>query len=234
LSNIAIIPARGGSKRIPRKNIKLFCGKPIIAYSIAAAIQSGRFEEVMVSTDDDEIAAVARDLGAVVPFMRSKESSNDFATTFQVLDEVIEMYRSQQRVFENGCCIYPTAPFITSSRIEESLVLLNSHQFDAVFPVARFSYPVQRSLILKDGKLTMAHPEYVNTRSQDLQPHYHDSGQFFWFNVEAIQKKRTPFTDNTGAIILEEKEVQDIDHPSDWEMAEFKYQVLQANSNKIT
>jgi N-acylneuraminate cytidylyltransferase len=226
MGNIAIIPARGGSKRIPKKNIKLFLGQPIIRYSIQAALSSGLFEEVMVSTDDEEIAEEAVRSGAVVPFMRSSANSDDFATTPDVLIEVISQYSSIGKYFSSGCCIYPTAPFVTPRKLLNSYDLLNDQKFDSVFTIVKFSYPIQRALDLENGKINMINEEYLSTRSQDLPECFHDSGQFCWFNIETFQKKRILFTDNTGAIVVSEMEVHDIDEPSDWTLAEFKYKFL--------
>lgn len=178
MKNIAIIPARGGSKRIPRKNIKPFMGKPIIAYSIEAALQSGLFDEVMVSTDDEEIAEIACKYGAQVPFMRSAEMSNDYAGTADVILEVLRMYKEQGREFETVCCIYSTAPFVTPERLREAYGKMNS-EIDSVFTCVAYSYPIQRSLHIVDGKIGMVYPEYESSRSQDLETIYHDAGQFY-------------------------------------------------------
>lgn len=226
-SRIAIIPARGGSKRIPRKNIKEFLGKPIIAYSIQAAKNSNLFDEVMVSTDDSEIADIARALGANVPFFRSKKNSDDFATTIDVISEVINEYNSFNRRFDFGCCIYPTAPFVTSDRLKEGLELLEKNNFSTVLPVVAFSYPIFRGLKKDDlNRVSMIWPEYLHTRSQDLGPAYHDAGQWYWFDTNRISQEKSLFTDNTGSIVLPESEVQDIDTLTDWHLAELKYKVI--------
>ncbi|MDD4394486.1 MAG: pseudaminic acid cytidylyltransferase, partial [Bacteroidales bacterium] len=185
MKNIAIIPARGGSKRIPRKNIKDFLGKPIIAYSIEAAIQSNLFEEIMVSTDDEEIAEVAERFGAKVPFMRSAETANDFASTNDVLEEVIANYEKQNIVFENMCCIYATAPLIQSNKIIEAYHRLVSSEFSMVYPVVPFSYPIWRCLDMdENGALKRHWSEFENSRSQDLPVEYHDTGTFYWYKIE--------------------------------------------------
>lgn len=226
--NIAIIPARGGSKRIPRKNIKDFLGKPIIAYSIEAALESALFEEVMVSTDDAEIAAVAARFGAKVPFTRSAATSNDFATTFQVIEEVIREYGNLKKEFLKGCCIYPTAPFVSPKILSAGLALLSQYQYDSVFPVMKFSYPIQRALKKNsEGKMEMFYPEMINARSQDLEAAFHDAGQFYWFDVATLQKKQKLWTNNTGIIEIRESEGQDIDTAEDWKLAEHKFQLLQ-------
>lgn len=227
MGNLAIIPARGGSKRIPRKNIREFLGKPIIAYSIETALRSGLFEEVMVSTDDPEIAEVARRYGAIVPFMRSNENANDFASTVDVILEVLSSYGDRITKFSRACCIYPTAPLVTSDSLEKGLRLLVNENFSTVFAVVPFSYPIWRAInVLNDSKAELFWPENVNKRSQDLTPAYHDAGQFYWFDVSQISKRQQLFTKYTGVIILNEMEVQDIDTLTDWQMAEMKFKLL--------
>ena len=227
MNKLAIIPARGGSKRIPKKNIKEFSGKPIIAYSVEAALESQLFDEVMVSTDSEEIAAVAKQYKASFPFVRSLETSNDYATIADVIEEVITMYKEQGKVFDYVCCILPTAPFLTSQRLVESFNLLQEKKYDSVTPVLRFSYPIQRALQIDDlGILSMIWPENLIKRSQDLQPAYHDCGQFYWGNVNAFLKEKSFFMKNGGAIVLSEIEVQDIDTEEDWKVAELKYKML--------
>ena len=221
---IAIITARGGSKRIPGKNIKSFLGKPIIAYSIEAALNSGLFDEVMVSTDDAEIAQIAKVYGANVPFLRSDKNADDFATTVDVILEVLESYESINQHFSFGCCIYPTAPFVNSDRLKLGFEKLISGDFDSLFPIVKYSFPIQRSLKIEDEKLVLNFPEHLNTRSQDLSPSFHDAGQFYWFNTNAIQQQKKLLTQNTGFIEMPELEVQDIDTLEDWKLAEFKYQ----------
>ena len=227
MNNIAIIPARGGSKRIPRKNVKSFLDKPIIAYSIEAAMKSGLFIEVMVSTDDAEIAEVAKQYGASVPFMRSAKTSDDFATLADVINEVLAEYDKMGKQFDAFCCILATAPFLTSQRIQEAYDQMVNQNFDSVFPVLRFSYPIQRSLQINDGQVSMVYPEHRDSRSQDLLPRFHDSGQFYWMRCDRFQQQQTLFAKKSGAIELKEWEVQDIDTEEDWEMAEIKYRLLQ-------
>ncbi|MBW2962888.1 pseudaminic acid cytidylyltransferase [Mesonia aestuariivivens] len=224
ISNLCIIPARGGSKRIPRKNIKDFLGKPIIAYSIETAIKSGLFDEVMVSTDDEEIAEIAKKYGARVPFLRSKEKANDVATTFDVIEEVLLNYKKERISFDNACCIYPCAPFVTSSRLTESFKMLSN--YDTVFPVVKYGFPIQRALKMENQqKILFIQPEYSLARSQDLSDSYHDAGQFYWFKPEILLQSKTLMTDNTGGIELSELEVQDIDNRVDWKLAELKYKL---------
>lgn len=224
-SSIAIITARGGSKRIPRKNIREFCGKPIIVYSIEAALKSGLFDEVMVSTDDDEIAEVARRAGAQVPFMRSSESAGDYASTDDVLMEVLEAYKAQGRVFDTFCCLYPTAPFVTEEKLKSAMKLLE--RADSVMPVVRFSFPPQRCMVMNEaGEICMKWPEYASTRSQDLEPYYHDCGQFYFCRTNLFMEYKTTDLPHMAAMIISELEVQDIDNFDDWEIAELKYQKM--------
>lgn len=227
MKNICIIPARGGSKRIPRKNIKDFLGKPIIAYSIEAALKSELFDEVMVSTDDEEIAAIAKQYGAQVPFLRSAETANDFATTADVLLEVLEMYREQGHDFDNLCCLYATAPFVKAERLRECYDLMQN-DIDSAFTVVEYSYPIQRSLVTDGVNIRMAYPEYKNARSQDLQKHYHDAGQFYFSTVKNLEENHSLWGEHTAPLILSELEVQDLDTMTDWQLAEMKYQLLHA------
>ncbi len=222
MKHIAIITARGGSKRIPKKNIKDFCGKPIIAYSIEAALTSGIYDEVMVSTDSEEIAAVARQYGAAVPFLRSEATSNDFATTRDVLVEVLETYAARGERFDMMTCLYPTAPFITAEKLIDAVRRMQECDADALMPVVAYSFPPQRAMVIRDGCLEYQYPEHRLTRSQDLEPIYHDCGQFYVYRV-------APFLDaaaGSGKLIplpTPEEETQDIDNLSDWVLAEMKY-----------
>ena len=226
MKKLAMITARGGSKRIPRKNIKEFCGKPIIAYSIEAALTSGAFDTVMVSTDDEEIATIAKQFGAEVPFYRSEMTSNDFATTADVILEVIEEYEKRGEHFDMVCCIYPTAPFLTASRLAEAVDKLESTDADTLIPVVAFSYPVQRALIVRDERLVFEYPQYMDSRSQDLEPHYHDVGQFYILKTDAFKKNKKLMLGNILPYEISEMEVQDIDNQTDWEIAEMKYRIL--------
>lgn len=200
-------------------------GKPIIAYSIEAALQSGLFEEVMVSTDDDEIAGIARECGAKVPFMRSAETSNDYAGTADVILEVLEMYEMLGRKFDTVCCIYPTAPFVTLDRLTEAYSKL-TEGIDSVFTCVAYSYPVQRSLHIVDERISLVYPEYAASRSQDLEPFYHDAGQFYVTRTTAFNQEKTFWGHNTVGLILSELEVQDLDTLTDWTLAEMKYKLL--------
>ncbi|PQJ77757.1 pseudaminic acid cytidylyltransferase [Polaribacter porphyrae] len=226
MGNICIIPARGGSKRIPRKNVKDFLGKPIIAYSIQAAIESELFDEIMVSTDDHEIADIAINFGAKVPFLRSVNNSNDFATTYQVIEEVIKDYKRKLNLeFEYFCCLYSCAPFVTPNTLKLAYNKLIIERFDTVFPILAFSFPIQRALGLEKGKVKMINDRYLSTRSQDLENRYHDAGQFYWGLVEQVLREKKLFNSNTGGIIISELEAQDIDTYVDWKLAELKYQL---------
>lgn len=220
---IAVITARGGSRRIPKKNIKEFCGKPIIAYSIEAALASGVFDEVMVSTDSEEIAAVAREYGADVPFMRSRETSDDYATTNDVLAEVFNEYSKRGEHYDIAVCIYPTAPFVTADKLKNAVVLMERDGVEAVTPVVKFSFPPQRAFVIRDSLLEYQYPEYAKMRSQDLEPIYHDCGQFYAMKVknvlQGIAVKAVP-------VIVPETEVQDIDCEEDWVIAEMKYRAM--------
>lgn len=227
MKKIAIIPARGGSKRIPRKNIKNFLGKPIIAYSIEAALESKLFDEVMVSTDDLEIANISRQYGAKVPFLRSDVNSNDFATTIDVIAEVIAEYKKLGQEFDYTCCIYPCAPFVTAKILASSFKKINSERLDCIFPVLKYGHPIQRALkIKKDNTIEMIAPEHMQTRTQDLEATYHDLGQFYMFKTTIMIAQKQLWNDNTGYIELREIESHDIDTIEDWELAEFKYKYL--------
>lgn len=226
MGNLAIITARGGSKRIPRKNIKEFLGKPIIHYSIQAALDSGVFEEVMVSTEDAEIAKIAISLGATVPFYRTQKTANDFATTADVIEEVIETYGNRGKHFDRVCCIYPTAPFITKEKLMEGMQLLEEKNAESALPVVRFSFPPQRCVVLKDHYLEPKWPECMSQRSQDLEPYYHDAGQFYCIDTKAFREQKTVFMKKTVPILLSEMDVQDIDTLEDWAMAELKYRMV--------
>lgn len=226
---IAIIPARGGSKRIPRKNIKDFFGKPVISYPIMNALESKIFTEVMVSTDDEEIASVAKNVGANVPFIRSAENSTDLSSTVDVLLEVLFQYEKLGRYFEYGCCIYPSTPLLKQERLVEGRNLLFSEaDTDVVIPVLRYSHPIQRALAIgKNQEITQLDPKMMTVRTQDLQIAYHDSGQFYFFRTESLRKYKTIWCPNAKGIELEESETQDIDNIEDWKLAELKFRLLQ-------
>ena len=224
---IAIITARGGSKRIPRKNIKEFHGLPIIQYSIKAALSAGIFDEVMVSTEDDEIAAEAKKAGATVPFKRSKDTADDFATTAQVLLEVLNMYKEKGQVFKYACCIYPTAPFVSGQKLTAAFQAMENANADSIVPVTKFSFPIWRSFKMnKEGQVAYNWPEFAPKRSQDLPPSYHDCGQFYFFKIEPFLRTGKLVTENTIGLEVPESEVQDIDTEEDWKIAEIKYDMF--------
>ena len=226
MSNLCVIPARGGSKRIPKKNIKSFLGKPIIAYSIEAAIQSKLFTEIMVSTDCQETAEIALQYGAKVPFLRSKENSNDFATTYDVIKEIIDEYKKDGVNFKNICCIYACAPFVTANNLKHAYQELSNKQVDTIFPIIEYSFPIQRAVKIHNEKIELFNIDHLNTRSQDLEKSYHDAGQFYWMKSENILNKGRIITDNCSGIIITELEGQDIDNKIDWKLAELKFKLV--------
>lgn len=223
MNNIAIITARGGSKRIPKKNIREFCGRPIIEYSIRAALESKLFDEVMVSTDSEEIAEISKQCGASVPFFRSAQNSNDYAITADVINEVIIEYEKLGKRFDTLCCIYPTAPFVTAKKLSAAYNEMKKNNADSAMTVVRYGFPPQRAVVIRNGKIEFQYPEYYRTRSQDLEPIYHDCGQFYFCNVDAFKKYKTMITPNCVPFVVSEEEVQDIDNISDWNIAEMKY-----------
>lgn len=225
MSAIAIITARGGSKRIPKKNIKEFCDKPIIAYSIEAALKSGIFDEVMVSTDSEEIAEIAEKYGAKVPFLRSSENAGDFASTADVIAEVLECYAREGKTFDYTCCIYPTAPFVTATKLQDALQKMIDEDADSLMPVVSFSFPPQRGMVIREGKLSYMFPENAMKRSQDLETMYHDCGQFYFLKTDEFLKEKKLVLNKATAMEMSELEVQDIDNESDWNLAELKYRL---------
>lgn len=228
MRNLCIIPARGGSKRIKRKNIRNFFGKPIIIYSIETALKSGLFENVMVSTEDEEIAHLAIQNGAEVPFFRSLKSADDYATTADVITEVLEKYNELGITFDNICCLYATAPFVNAKRLLEGFEALNIKDINTVIPITEFEYPIFRSLKMdKKQNVSLIWPEYINTRSQDIKNTYHDAGQWYWIKVKAFQDDKNLINESSFGICLNKLEVQDIDDENDWKIAEIKYEILQ-------
>jgi len=221
MSNIAIIPARGGSKRIPGKNLKLFHGQPVIKYSIDAATGSGLFDAVIVSTDSDAIAKKAVELGAETPFLRPSGIADDFAPLADVLVHALSFFEENGRHFEYACCILPTAPFVTSEDLKTGYGLLRGKEASAAISVAQFSSSIYRSVkILEDGSLGFNWPEYELTRSNDLPAAYHDAGQYYWLHVATFMKQRKIFMPGSVAVVLPRNRVQDIDTPDDWAFAE--------------
>jgi len=227
MSTIAVIPARGKSKRIPRKNIRLFAGKPIIAYSIEAALGLDMFDRVIVSTDDEEIADVGRQYGADVPFVRPAELADDFTGTNAVVKHAIEWFVGNEQPVSIACCIYATAPFIQASHLEEGYRKLIASDKAYVFSIARYSSPIQRAIRLnKAGEIVAVHPENYYVRSQDLEESYHDAGQFYWGRAEAFLNDVIPFSPVSLPVILPSHLVQDIDTPEDWRRAELLFKAL--------
>ena len=226
---LAIIPARGGSKRIPRKNIKLFCEKPMIAWSIEAALQSGCFDQVIVSTDDEEIAVVARRYGATVPFVRPAELSDDHTGTIPVIRHAIEWVNAQGQSVEQACCLYATAPFVSPEDIRRGLDTLLDTGSDYAFSVTSYAFPIQRAIRLNaEGRVEMFNPEHFNTRSQDLEEAFHDAGQFYWGKADAWLQGRMIFSPASVPVALPRHRVQDIDTPEDWVRADWLFKAMQA------
>ncbi|SEE39968.1 pseudaminic acid cytidylyltransferase [Pseudomonas kilonensis] len=230
---LAVIPARGGSKRIPRKNIKAFCGKPMIAWSIEAALQSGCFDQVIVSTDDQEIAEVARQYGASVPFMRPAELSDDYTGTIPVIQQAIEWCRADGFDARQVCCLYATAPFVSPVDLRRGLDILEQTGSQYAFSVTSYAFPIQRAIRLTEaGRVEMFSPEHFNTRSQDLEESYHDAGQFYWGQASAWLEGKMIFSPESSAVLLPRHRVQDIDTPEDWVRAEWLYKAFQAESSQ--
>ncbi len=225
---VAVIPARGGSKRIPRKNIKAFCGKPMIAWSIEAALASECFDAVVVSTDDAEIAEVAKSYGASVPFVRPPELADDHTGTIPVIAHAVQWFIDSGQRPDHVCCIYATAPFLTAEAIKAGLQILESRESDYVFSVTSYAFPIQRAVRLsQDEKIEMFQPEHFSTRSQDLEEAYHDAGQFYWGMTDAWLEKRMIFGKNSSIVLLPRHRVQDIDNFEDWARAEWMFKAMQ-------
>lgn len=224
---LAVIPARGGSKRIPRKNIKPFFGKPMIAWSIEAALQSGCFDEAIVSTDDAEIADVARQWGAKVPFMRPVALADDYTGTIPVVRHAIEWFQLEGRPPAEVCCIYATAPFVQADDLHRGLDLLLANDCSYAFSVTSYPFPIQRAIRITDqGRVEMFHPEQFNTRSQDLKEAWHDAGQFYWGRAQAWLEERVVFTPDSVPVPLPRHLVQDIDTLEDWLRAELMFKAM--------
>jgi len=225
--NLGIIPARGGSKRIPRKNIKTFAGRPMIAWSIVAAIESGCFDHLIVSTDDEEIAEISQQWGAEVPFFRPAELADDYATTSDVVRHAINWSTQEDRMPERVCCIYATAPFLRSNDVALGLRMLETRGADFAFTATSYAFPVQRAIrVTPEGRVNMLMPQYLNSRSQDLEEVYHDAGQFYWGRSEAWLLGKALFSSSATAVILPRYRVQDIDTPDDWLRAELMFKAL--------
>jgi pseudaminic acid cytidylyltransferase len=225
--NICIIPARSGSKRIPKKNIKSFFGKPIIAWSIKIAIESKCFDKIIVSTDDNKIANIAKRYGAEVPFMRPKKLSGDFTETVPVISHAIKWQIKNDQKPDYVCCIYATAPFIELSNLKNCLEILKNSDSDYVFPATNFAYPIQRSFKIQNNKrLKMFYPKYRKSRSQDLEEAYHDVGQFYWGSSDAWLKNKEIISKNSTPILVPRARAIDIDTIEDWEIAEKMFKAL--------
>lgn len=228
---IAVIPARGGSKRIPRKNIKQFCGRPMIAWSVDAAQRSGCFERIIVSTDDAEVAEVARQQGADVPFMRPPELSDDHTGTVPVIAHAIEWMNCNVGPTSLACCLYATAPFVQAEDLRRGLDALRDSGADYAFSVTSYPFPIQRAIrITADQRVQMFNPEHLNTRSQDLEEAFHDAGQFYWGRTEAWLALKPLFSQNAASVLLSRHLVQDIDTPEDWERAEWMFKAMSYRS----
>lgn len=225
--NICVIPARGGSKRIPRKNIKDFCGKPMIAWSIEAARKSNCFVHVLVSTDDEEIAKIAREWGAEVPFLRPAELSNDYTPTTPVIAHATQWANCNLGSTENVCCLYATAPFVQAEDLKKGLKTLHESEAEFAFSVTSFTYPIQRAIyITVEGRVEMFQPEHFNTRSQDLKEAWHDAGQFYWGKADAWLAGKTIFSNDSAPVKLNRYRVQDIDTHEDWKRAELLFRTV--------
>ncbi|MCR8913697.1 pseudaminic acid cytidylyltransferase [Marinobacter panjinensis] len=227
-NRVAIIPARGGSKRIPRKNVRDFCSKPMIAWSIDAAWASGCFDRIIVSTDDPEIAEVAIEYGAEVPFIRPPELSDDYAGTIPVIRHAVNWIQQNGEPVDYACCIYATAPFISPEDLQRGWELIQQKAASYVFAVTNYAFPIQRALRITDsGRVAMFNPEHFNTRSQDLEEAWHDAGQFYWGSAEAWLKEMPVFSERAMAVKLPRSRVQDIDTPEDWTYAELMFRVME-------
>lgn len=230
--NVAIIPARGGSKRIPRKNVKDFCGKPMIAWSIEAAKASGCFDKIIVSTDDPEIADIARQFGAEIPFMRPAALSDDYTGTIPVIRHAVEWLNQNDAPVDFACCIYATAPFILPEYLKQGLQLIKNSGSSYAFSVTSYAFPIQRAVrITKNGRVAMFNPEHFQTRSQDLEEAWHDAGQFYWGTADAWCEERAIFGEDSLPVRLPRHRVQDIDTAEDWNRAEWLFRAMQAEGS---
>ena len=224
---LCVIPARGGSKRISRKNIKEFFDRPMIAYSIKAAVASKCFDQIVVSTDDTEIAKVAKSFGASVPFARPNELANDYTGTVPVIRHAIEWFDYKGQSPSEVCCLYATAPFVQADAIRKAYRQMKREQVDYCFAATSFAFPIQRAIkVTAENRIEMFYPKYLETRSQDLEESYHDAGQFYWGKAEAFKQQKSLFSKSSTPYILPRYLVQDIDTPEDWKRAKLMYQVL--------
>lgn len=225
-SSIAVITARGGSKRIPKKNIREFLNKPMIAYAIESCLDSKIFTEIMVSTDCEEIADISKKYGAQVPFLRSEKTSDDFATTYDVLEEVLLKYKTLNKEFEYTCCVYPCVPFLTGKILQSAYEKFLSADYDALMPLVKYSYPIQRALKIEGENLKFAFPEFENCRSQDLPSMYHDVGMFYFMKTQSLLREKKIVCNHMTYFEMKEMHIQDIDTLEDWENAELKYRLI--------
>lgn len=232
MSIVAIIPARGGSKRIPRKNIKDFCGKPMISYAIQAAKESGVFDTIMVSTDDEEIVSISLEFGAKVPFIRSKETSSDFATTYDVLEEVLNEFLKIGNKYDEICCLYPCVPLLKGNVLHEAYNQWHESGLDSMISTCVFPAPIEWAMNITNSMLKPVNREMLNVRSQDLTPKYFDAGMFYFCKTESLLLEKSLVTNKTGAYIMNEMNCQDIDTINDWKTAEIKYRVLEGLKNE--
>ena len=229
---LAIIPARGGSKRIPRKNVKEFCGKPMMAWSIEAAKASGCFDKIIVSTDDAEIADVARAYGATVPFMRPAELSDDNTGTLPVIRHALDWLSANETSVDYACCLYATAPLVSADDLRRGWELIQQSGCSYAFSITSYAFPIQRAVrITEDGRVAMFNPKYFNTRSQDLEEAWHDAGQFYWGTALAWQEERPIFNEESLPVKLPRHRVQDIDTHEDWARAEWLFRAMQAEDS---
>lgn len=226
MKNIAVITARGGSKRIPQKNIKDFMGRPMIVYAIEAALESKVFDELMVSTDCIEIAEISKKYGANVPFLRSEQTSSDFATTYDALEEVISEYKKAGEKFETVCCIYPCVPFLKAKSLKDAYFKMQEKEANAIFPVCKYPVPIEWAMRLEDDYLLPNDREAQKIRSQDLELKYFDAGMFYFCKTESLLKNKSLIPDKTLGFVIDEIQCQDIDTEEDWQIAEMKYKIV--------
>jgi len=228
---LCVIPARGGSKRIPRKNIRDFCGKPMIAWSIETAIKSECFDRIIVSTDDEEIASVAKEYGAEIPFMRPAQLADDYTGTTAVIAHAIEWQNSHEEAADTVCCLYATAPFVQATDLQKGFDILKSSGAEYAFSVTSYAFPIQRAIrITQNQRVEMFQPENFDTRSQDLEEAWHDAGQFYWGSAAAWLANKPIFSSDAVPVLLPRHRVQDIDASEDWERAALMFKLLDGSA----
>ncbi len=232
MGKVAIIPARGGSKRIPNKNIKVFAGQPIISYSINAAKDSKLFDRIILSTDSKEIAEIGKSYGAEVPFMRPSELADDYTGTVEVLIHALNWLNVHDKFYKYFCCIYATAPFLNKVYINKAFDILRENKAVSAFSVTSYPYPIFRALkIDTNNRVKMFWPEHLHSRSNDLSEAYHDAGQFYWCDTEKFLKEEIVFSSDSVPVILPRYLAQDIDTPEDWETAEKLFLTLKSQKS---